>query len=1095
MQRRNARGRGELQAGCWSFVLALLTVAPLSADVFFEDDFENPDYLDEFDVADDEAIQCEGGWLFVDENDPIEASTWTGTNPLGRGNPLGEHGFPSDGLFLISDSDFGGAGGLENPPGSGMSHDAWSPVIDCTEADAVWLHFDCVAELNNNGQAIFDVDISGDDGVSWTNVFRRVAPARTAEPFPDNDNADGFIGRLHLDLTEWAAGEEIRIRWRHFEPSWDWWIAIDNVIVDDQPGPQGVAADPPEGRAVVLMATETFSGGIPDSWEIRSEIDPPNEGTETWHTTDKGGRYVPGAVSQKGVNRLGHPEPEPNFAIIDSDANPDPAENEYLLTPSIDCSCAERVFLHLKEEALMYGGMVAAEVLVSVDGGVEFEPAPLFTHTEGMLTNSFDVDEEPFYAERVFEVPVAAQESEVVFAFHFEGPGNQWWWAVDDVQVTAVDLDDDCTSCGSCVQRGFRSGGFDPATGEVAMSWIGLAGDTRHVVHREGEVIAELEGDVTTFTDNPPPLPDVECVTYRLESFAGDEPCTQCEICVPARSCPRDLRCCYDRDTGEVELSWTNGVNVDGSAWRIRRDGVPLTSARLTDSSYTDTRADPGRHEYTLELQGGNAAQCPDLPLTCSVLVPGGEILFYDDFNCYVDDGDVEDTGWAFVEENDPIEASVWTITNPFERANPPTEDGSPSTGGFLISDSDFGGAGGAVGDTPGSGMSHDLWSPEIDCSEADSVWVHFDCSAQLNNNGEVIFDVDVSTDDGAAWVNVFRRIAPGRTVAPFPTEENVDGFFGRLHIDATAAAAGESSVRFRLRQFEPNWDWWIAIDNFLVDTVPRVGGETIVFEEEFSSGIGGEWELRTPDPFGQWVGNDECFLLGDTDTSLHHFGTEYAGVCVQAVDEYLVSPILDLEEEETVWLHVKSAIHMGVTPAEILYSLDAGDTFTTLFRYDQQSLFDPLEDPFYGEYIFAVPEAAGESDVAFAFHFGGEGALVEGWWAIDDVMVTSGGPAATGVGPFVRGDCNGDGRTLGQVADAVFMLNFNFTGGPAPACLAACDVNGDGRFQGAVTDAIAILNFNFLGGPPPVAPFPECGTSDAASDLALGCETPFDCP
>ncbi len=99
------------------------------------------------------------------------------------------------------------------------------------------------------------------------------------------------------------------------------------------------------------------------------------------------------------------------------------------------------------------------------------------------------------------------------------------------------------------------------------------------------------------------------------------------------------------------------------------------------------------------------------------------------------------------------------------------------------------------------------------------------------------------------------------------------------------------------------------------------------------------------------------------------------------------------------------------------------------------------------------------------------------------------------GVGPFVRGDCNGDGNVIGQVGDAVFVLNFNFTGGPVPVCMAACDSNADGNVIGQVGDAIYTLNFNFLGGPAIPAPFPECATSTAEDDVALGCETPIACP
>jgi len=87
----------------------------------------------------------------------------------------------------------------------------------------------------------------------------------------------------------------------------------------------------------------------------------------------------------------------------------------------------------------------------------------------------------------------------------------------------------------------------------------------------------------------------------------------------------------------------------------------------------------------------------------------------------------------------------------------------------------------------------------------------------------------------------------------------------------------------------------------------------------------------------------------------------------------------------------------------------------------------------------------------------------------------------------FVRGDCNGDGRVAGQVADAVFLLNYNFLGGKPPVCLAACDANGDGRATGQVADAIYILQYNFLGGPPMPLPYPDCGLGTDL-DVALGC-------
>ena len=76
-------------------------------------------------------------------------------------------------------------------------------------------------------------------------------------------------------------------------------------------------------------------------------------------------------------------------------------------------------------------------------------------------------------------------------------------------------------------------------------------------------------------------------------------------------------------------------------------------------------------------------------------------------------------------------------------------------------------------------------------------------------------------------------------------------------------------------------------------------------------------------------------------------------------------------------------------------------------------------------------------------------------------------------------------------MTDAVFLLNYNFSAGAKPPCLAACDANGDGRVEGQVTDAVYLLTFNFLAGPSPVEPFPDCGAGSLETDEGLGCEVP----
>jgi len=76
--------------------------------------------------------------------------------------------------------------------------------------------------------------------------------------------------------------------------------------------------------------------------------------------------------------------------------------------------------------------------------------------------------------------------------------------------------------------------------------------------------------------------------------------------------------------------------------------------------------------------------------------------------------------------------------------------------------------------------------------------------------------------------------------------------------------------------------------------------------------------------------------------------------------------------------------------------------------------------------------------------------------------------PLALAVSPaYACGDANGDGET--NVADAVYMINYVFKGGPAPDPVEAGDANCDGDSN--IGDAVYIINYVFKGGPAPCCP------------------------
>ena len=75
-------------------------------------------------------------------------------------------------------------------------------------------------------------------------------------------------------------------------------------------------------------------------------------------------------------------------------------------------------------------------------------------------------------------------------------------------------------------------------------------------------------------------------------------------------------------------------------------------------------------------------------------------------------------------------------------------------------------------------------------------------------------------------------------------------------------------------------------------------------------------------------------------------------------------------------------------------------------------------------------------------------------------------------------------GRLSNRMSDDLFS-----DAGRKTIGVSACDVDGDGTFRGVITDAVFLLNFQFQGGPPPPAPFPDCGSGSLPSDTDLGCE------
>ncbi len=82
---------------------------------------------------------------------------------------------------------------------------------------------------------------------------------------------------------------------------------------------------------------------------------------------------------------------------------------------------------------------------------------------------------------------------------------------------------------------------------------------------------------------------------------------------------------------------------------------------------------------------------------------------------------------------------------------------------------------------------------------------------------------------------------------------------------------------------------------------------------------------------------------------------------------------------------------------------------------------------------------------------------------------------------PFRRGDSNANGNDL-NLADAIYILQYQFADGPEPACMDAADANDDGAVD--IGDSVFLLQYLFVSGPVIPPPSAECGMDPTPDQL-----------
>jgi hypothetical protein len=491
---------------------------------------------------------------------------------------------------------------------------------------------------------------------------------------------------------------------------------------------------------------------------------------------------------------------------------------------------------------------------------------------------------------------------------------------------------------------------------------------------------------------------------------------------------------------------------------------------------------------------------------------PARAVVYLSDGFEYANDAAMTAAGWAVLNTPNATEVGTkWTLytgsTTPgTQKAHwfPPSTNGAPAatTGKFIISDSDSGGDNvNNTDDTvPDSGGSYDLYTPTFSTVGGASAWLHVDLAAMLNDNGRAIFDIDVSNNGGVTWNNAFHRVAPGRnltfsgellppaTTLP-PTTTNTGGYFGRLDLDLSSWATNCATTKVRFRHYEPNDDWWVRMDNVLVDNVPVKHSNTTVFTENFDDGLGNMVRYGAhdyaPDTYpkiwntdgpvaGQY--NYAVYTLGQVTTKginhLQDAENRFAFIdplypSGLVTEDYLATQILDFTGKTGVVLGYQDEIlryqktDFQITEVRLMRDTDhngpddglldgtTDELVKTIFSYNNNAVGpEDGEEPWYADRLFSVPEADGQSDVYFVWYYYSNG---RPWWAIDSIKVSANG------GQPHLGDANNDGKV--DDADATILASHWHV--QSGAVWGDGDFNADGKVDDKDASILAV-NWNW---------------------------------
>ncbi len=331
-------------------------------------------------------------------------------------------------------------------------YDTWltTPVIDIAgfEAGSVQLKFDSSwrPEFDDNYHQTANIMASFDGGEP-IEVLRWESDPTSANFKDDNSTNETIV----INLDNPAGATTVVLTFGLFEAGNDWWWALDNIEVSGLPKERiPLFTEDFEGLPLGPNADEALAGDAvwtktaPQGWTIDDSGvpgagDPANDGVTEWagwSFADKNWWIETAGDQQRSHFDLG----QGTIAIVDPDEwdDQDHAEgllNSFLTTPAIDVSSAEAGTLELKfDSSWRREDTQTATISVSYDGA-----APIMVarwESEGADTGFVKDDATNEAVVVPLQNPAGAQS--VVITFGMIDAGNDWWWALDNIVVSAI---------------------------------------------------------------------------------------------------------------------------------------------------------------------------------------------------------------------------------------------------------------------------------------------------------------------------------------------------------------------------------------------------------------------------------------------------------------------------------------------------------------------------------------------------------------------------------------------------------------------------------------------------------------------------------